>query len=90
MDLVYHTSGQRFFGCFQSLVHIHAGAGDKDGSTSYRITVYAYPENSVGRFFARHLLLVDRYFRQKTAFVTDPGVKTCRSLCRRVADGKDV
>jgi hypothetical protein len=82
-DLAYHTQGRRFFGFYQALIHIRlAGCGD---STGYTVAVYAYPENGVSRFFARHLQLVEKYFRSKTGEISELAVQLSTRLCAGVS-----
>ncbi len=78
-DLAYYTQGRRFFGHYQALIHIRlTGAGD---STAYTVAVYAYPENGFSRFFARHLQLVEKYFRSKTSEISELAVQISTKLC---------
>lgn len=78
-DLAYYTQGRRFFGLYQALIHIRlTGIGN---STKYTVAVYAYPENNFSRFFARHLQLVEKYFRSKTGEVSDVAVRISTRLC---------
>ena len=79
-DLAYYTQGRRFFGTYQALVHIRlARCGDETG---YTVAVYAYPENGFCRFFARHLQLVEKYFREKTGEISETAVRISTRLCR--------
>lgn len=78
-DLAYYTEGRRFFGFYQALIHIRlTGTGD---STDYAVAVYAYPENGFSRFFARHLQLVEKYFRSKTGEISQLAVQISTRLC---------
>jgi len=78
-DLAYYTQGRRFFGFYQALIHIRlTGTGD---STDYTVAVYAYPENGFSRFFARHLQLVEKYFRSKTGEISLLAVQISTRLC---------
>jgi hypothetical protein len=78
-DLAYYTQGRRFFGFYQALIHIRlTGTGD---STDYTVAVYAYPENGFSRFFARHLQLVEKYFRSKTGEISQLAVQISTRLC---------
>ncbi len=79
-DLVYYTHGCRFFGSYQALIHIRL-TGDGN-ATGYTVAVYAYPENDFSRFFARHLQLVERYFRSKTGEISEVAVQISLRLCR--------
>jgi hypothetical protein len=78
-DLAYYTQGRRFFGCYQALIHIRL-TGDGN-STRYTVAVYAYPENGFSRFFARHLNLVENYFRSKTGEISELAVRISTRLC---------
>jgi hypothetical protein len=78
-DLAYYTQGRRFFGFYQALIHVRlTGTGS---STDYTVAVYAYPENGVSRFFARHLQLVERYFKSKTGEISAIAVQISTRLC---------
>lgn len=79
-NLAYYTQGRRFFGFYQAVIHIRlAGTGD---STVYTVAVYAYPENGISRFFARHLQLVEKYFRSKTGEISALAVQISARLCQ--------
>jgi len=77
--VVYYSEGRRFFGNYRSVVDI-AIARDQDNQCRYEVTVYAYPVNSFSRFFARHLGVVERFFRDKTGEITELTVAICREL----------
>ena len=62
---VYHVTGRRFFGPFESVIQVDVRQSAA-GATQYDIDVYAHPEVTVTRFMARHLPFVDRYFQGKT------------------------
>ena len=82
MTLVFHVRGKRFFGTFESLVHIEVRAA-AETPTAYRVAVYAYPHNGLSRFLARHLNLVERYFHSKT----DAMVKLVTRIGHRLCAG---
>lgn len=81
VEVVYHAKGRRFFGDFQALIHIVAEP--RDGGTAYTTRVYAYPENSVSRFFARHLRLVHLFFNSKTVEIEKLSIRISEGLARR-------
>ncbi len=84
-DLAYYTQGCRFFGFYQALIHVRlAGEG---GATRYTVAVYAYPENGFSRFFARHLNLVEKYFRSKTGEISELAVQISTRLCNPESTG---
>ena len=64
-ELVLHAGGRRFFGRYEAVIHV-AVYPVEPGELGYTAIVHAYPENGVSRFLARHLGLVERYFRSKT------------------------
>lgn len=78
-QLILFTRGERFFGDFKAIVKVfvHPVA---EGELDYELQVYAYPENSVSRFFARHLGIAEHFFRAKTTELTNLVVKICQSL----------
>lgn len=80
-EVVYHARGRRFFGEFQAVIHI-AAAPSGEG-IGYTARVYAYPENAVSRFFARHLRLVHLFFHSKTAEIEKLSVRISEGLARR-------
>lgn len=84
LDVLYHVSGRRFFGEFESLVYVRVVSDAEGASTSYDVQVYAYPKVAVSRFFARHLNLIERYFRGKTTEVTELTVTICRGIVGEV------
>lgn len=79
-EVVFFATGRRFFGDFESVIHIAAAPQGEE--TVYRVRVYAYPKNSVSRFFARHLRLVNLFFRSKTAEIQELSIRICQALGR--------
>ena len=79
-DIILYSVGKRFFGKYQALIHIQVTKDGKNKSR-YVAAVYAYPENAVSRFFARHLGLVERYFKKKTGQMTGIVTAITCSLC---------
>ena len=68
LDSIFHSSGKRFFGKFELLSHMTVIADpDQEGWTRYHTRVYVYPRNGFSRFFARHLGLVERFFKKETS-----------------------
>jgi hypothetical protein len=82
--LVYYSDGRRFFGDYRSVIDIRVmGDGEGDGVASrYEVAVYAYPVNSFSRFFARHLGVVETFFRGKTDEISLLSVEICEHLFR--------
>ena len=79
--LVFYTEGQRFFGTFRAIIDIHVSeAGPEEDACTYKVIVYAYPENAVSRFFARHLGIAERYFHQKTKDITALSIAISKHL----------
>ncbi|MGA1194452.1 MAG: hypothetical protein ACO3ZG_08780 [Kiritimatiellia bacterium] len=78
-ELILYAAGERFFGNFRAVIKIHVQEIDAT-SCRYGVTVYAYPENSFSRFFARHLGIAERFFRHKTKEITDLTVRICKAL----------
>ena len=79
-ELVLHTWGKRFFGRYEAVIHVTVTAGT-ERDLGYATVVYAYPENGMSRFLARHLGLVERYFRSKTAELEALSVRLGDALC---------
>jgi hypothetical protein len=77
--LVLYAEGERFFGNFRAVIKVNVQEINAT-SCRYGVTVYAYPENSVSRFFARHLGIAERFFRYKTKEITDLTVRICKAL----------
>lgn len=77
--LVLYAAGERFFGNFKAVIKVDVSEVTAN-SCRYRVTVYAYPENAVSRFFARHLGIAERFFRYKTKEITDLTVRICKAL----------
>jgi hypothetical protein len=82
-EAVFHAKGRRFFGEFQAVIHI--AAEPRGEGVAYRARVYAYPENAVSRFFARHLRLVHLFFHSKTAEIETLSVRIAEGLAGRSA-----
>ena len=90
-DLVFYSTGRRFFGEYETVIHVQVTDAGKE-SVHYKARVYAYPENAFSRFFARHLGLVERYFRKKTAHLAEIITTVSYSLCNEAekTSGSDV
>jgi len=84
-DIVFYSAGKRFFGNYEALIHVRLSDAGKDG-VSYTASVYAYPQNAISRFFARHLGLVERYFKKKTGHMTEIISTISCSLCEEAED----
>ena len=68
-DIVYRITGNRFFGHFQALLHLHASP-DAMGEVSYRVRVLVHPENRFWRFLVANVGMIHRFFRQETEEVS--------------------
>jgi hypothetical protein len=77
--LVYYAYGERFFGDFQSVIHVAAAECSNPGTT-YDVTVYAHPENRFLRFVVRHIGVVRRYFENKTADIIEMSLEVCKRI----------
>ena len=77
--LVLYAEGERFFGNFRAVIKVSVHEINA-ATCRYGVTVYAYPENAVSRFFARHLGIAERFFRHKTKEITDLTVRICKAL----------
>lgn len=84
IDLVYYSRGQRFFGPFRAAIAVRLTPDGDDGAL-YAVRVWAFPEGAFPRFFARHLGLVERYFREKTVGLTALTVRIATGLSERLA-----
>lgn len=80
-QIAFYAAGRRFFGPFRALIVISAWPAA--AGLAYEAEVYAYPEYAVSRFFARHLGLVERFFRYKTAEIEHRAVRIGTSLIER-------
>lgn len=80
MDLVFYSTGKRSFGNYRALIHAHMVSFGTN-TTHFKAVVYAYPENAVGRFLARHLGIVERYFRGKTGEMTGIITTIAQRMC---------
>jgi hypothetical protein len=80
-ELLLYSKGVRGFGSFQSLTHVrvHSDVEAKDQSV-WQVEVYAYPENSMSRFFARNLGIARRYFHSKTKEISVLATEICLHL----------
>ena len=79
-EIVLYSAGERFFGRYEALIHVRIEA-EAARQSRFSASVYAYPENAVSRFFARHLGLVERYFNKKTKQMTGMITTIACSLC---------
>lgn len=71
-DMVLHAAGTRAFGAFQSVTWIHVTACTLNPDESeWFVEVFAFPENSFSRFFARNMGIARRFFRQKTQEISE-------------------
>lgn len=80
--VVYYTEGERFFGKFRAVIEVAVHPAGEGAASRYEVAVYAYPVNAFSRFFARHLGVVDRFFRDKTREITQLAVTICRDLMK--------
>lgn len=80
LTMVFYTTGERFFGRFESLASIHA-APISTNEVAYTVEVLAYPHQPVLRFFVRHLGLVEKFFNEKTEAMETITVGICQRLC---------
>lgn len=79
VEVIYYSRGRRFFGDFRALIHVRI-VGEGSGASRYTAAVWAYPESALPRFFARHLGLVESFFRDKTRELTELSVRICDGL----------
>jgi hypothetical protein len=84
IDLILFTSGDRFFGYYESLIVIQARP-ETEMTSIYNVDVFAYPENGFSRFFARHLKLVERFFDSKSDEIIELTVEIGKILCTEKA-----
>lgn len=75
-----YSEGRRFFGEYQSLVQVEV-TPESDG-VRYNVCVYAYPESRMMRLFAK-LPGVERFFRNKTAEMTELTLSVCREIYKK-------
>ena len=80
VEVVYFSRGRRFFGDFRALIHVRIVGDGGSGFSRYESQVWAYPESALPRFFARHLGLVESFFRDKTSELTELSVRICDGL----------
>lgn len=85
VEIVYYTRGKRFFGWFRAAIAIRISSADAN-STAYDVRLCAFPESSFSRFFARHLGLVEKFFRDKSDFMTKLTINLSRGLIVRMAE----
>ncbi len=90
--ILFYTFGERDFGTFESLAYVTVAPASASGRCRYEVAVHAYPHGRVRRFIARHLGLVERYFRDKTSEMEALVTELCQALCKleagRPADGE--
>lgn len=79
LEVVYYVTSTRFLGPFKALVHVTATDAGAAG-VGYHLDVYAYPERAVPRFFARHLHVVERFFRRKSDHMVELTTAVFRQL----------
>lgn len=76
IDFVLFAQGTRSFGDFQSLTHIQIQSCPENPEiTLWEVQVFAYPENSMSRFFARNFGIAQRFFRSKTREISGLAVE---------------
>lgn len=78
-ELVLYTEGERFFGNFRAVINVNVEPVSSE-EIRYDVLVYAYPDNAVSRFFARHLGIAERFFRHKTDEITELATRICRHM----------
>lgn len=78
--ILVHALGERDFGTFESLTYVTVVPTTDPGKCRYEVVVHAYPYGCVRRFLARHLGLVERYFRSKTTEMEALVTNLCLAL----------
>jgi hypothetical protein len=78
MVISLYTTGERFFGPFQSFCRVEIWP-EEDDSVGYRVKVYARPESATIRFLAR-ISPVEMFFRHKTRQLTGLVVDVCEQI----------
>jgi len=81
--ILVYAFGERDFGRFESLTYVTVAPAPDVAGCRYEVVVYAYPHSAVRRFFARHLGLVERYFRNKTTEMEALVTHLCVALCEQ-------
>lgn len=83
MELLLYSEGTRSFGDFQALTHLRVRACPENHSRCvWTVEVYAYPSNSLSRYFARNLGIARRYFRSKTSEISELATRIAVHLMR--------
>ena len=78
-DLAYLAEGKRYFGKYETLIHIHVVDAGAAG-TIYTTSIHAYPRNPLVRFFARRKGKAERYFRSKALLIARVSTRICLGL----------
>lgn len=79
-ELAVLSQGRRFFGYYQALVHLRV-TPDAAHHCAYSADIYAYPKNTVVRFVARNLNLIERFFNRKTDQIIEISTRVSLYLC---------
>jgi hypothetical protein len=83
-DLVYRSTGQLYFGNYDSLIHIRTVDAGVAG-TFYMAAIQIYPDNPFQRFFARRFGTIERALLRKTRLVALITTRICDEM--EVKDG---
>lgn len=78
-DLAYLAEGKRYFGKYETLIHIHVVDAGAAG-TIYTVSIHAYPRNPLVRFFARRKGKAEEYFRRKALLIARISTKICLGM----------
>ena len=78
-DLAYLAEGRRYFGKYETLIHIHVVDAGVAG-TIYTASIHAYPRNPLVRFFARRKGKVEHYFQRKSLLIARVSTRICLGL----------
>ena len=73
----------RLLSCWASVVVLLIALSLKwteDDICHYDVAVYAFPERAFTRFFARHLKLIERFFRKRTDVIGQLIVAVCERM----------
>ena len=82
LHAVYTIAAERFFGRFEALVHVRISDA-APGKVHYAAEVYAWPENTFARLFARGMhFAIESFFRRETRCMTS----LVLDLCARLVD----
>lgn len=81
-DYILLTSGKRFFGHYDAIIHIRIVDVGEVGAV-YTANIHAYPHNAATRFFTKRLRVARQYFKTRIRIISRAGQTALVARCEK-------